>query len=183
MNAELIETFNERLEIVRNVMADRDLTPEMQREILDVVLNQTEQKLVKFQAQIRMATNREVGAVATVYTDDALKNEIDSFGAEVAYCKLMGVYPDLGTSHKPYDAKLRNGMTVDVKQTRYANGKLLVKDIERKSHPDLYALMVGQFPRYRCAGHILAEQVLKPERRQVDGWKHPTFVATQDELK
>ncbi len=180
-----IDAALETSEIVINIMADETMTKQDKRELIDVILNEAEQRLVSYVSRKRYAANRATGATATIYNDaDAIENEIDSFGAEVAYCKLHNCYPDLDTTHRPpFDAKLQDGRTVDVKQTRYQSGVLMVKQIERQSHPDLYALMVGKFPKYQLRGHMTAREILTPNRLQVDGWKHPAYVAKQEELK
>ena len=152
---------------------------------MDIILNEAEQKLVTYVSKKRIETNRATGATATIYGDaSAIENEMDSFGAEVAYCKLHNCYPDLATDHRPpFDAKLPDGRTVDVKQTKYPTGKLLVKIIKRAELPDLYALMIGKFPKYKLAGHMPAAEIITPERRQSDNWKSPAYVAGQDELR
>lgn len=182
---ETIETLNETGEIIFNIMADEALTLPDRRELIEVIINEAEQKLVTYVSRKRYETNRATGATATIYNDtSAIENEMDSFGAEVAYCKLHNCYPDLATDHRPpFDATLPNGKTVDVKQTKYTTGKLLVKLIARAKLPDLYALMIGKFPKYKLAGHIEAKTIITPERIQTDSWKSPAYVAKQDELK
>lgn len=148
-----------------------------------VTLNAIEQALVKHLAKKRIEHDRSVGAMATIYHGaQALENEVDSLGAEFAYCKVMNVYPDTDPGHfSPFDARLRDGRAVDVKSTRRHNGRLLVKAKDRADVPDLYALMVGTFPSYRLAGHITAAELLREER--VDrSLPHPAYAATQMQL-
>lgn len=147
-----------------------------------VTLNSIEQAVVKHLAKRRIEHDRSVGARATIYHGaQALENEVDSLGAEFAYCKLMNCYPDTDPGHfSPFDARLRDGRTVDVKSTRRHNGRLLVK-MKSRDLPDLYALMVGSFPSYRLAGHITAMELVRQER--IDrSLPHPAYVATQMEL-
>lgn len=150
-----------------------------------IELNEAERKLVEYVSRKRYQVNRATGATATIFNEtDAIENEVDSYGAEVAYCKLHNCYPDLDTTHRPpFDAKLPDGRTVDVKQTKYVTGKLLVKLIARTTLPDLYALMIGKFPKYKLAGHMSAKEIITPERVETGNWKAPTYVAKQEELK
>lgn len=126
-----------------------------------ISLNLTEKKLTVFLARKRYEYCRQVGAEATIYHKiTSLEAEIDSFGAEVAYCKMMNVYPDTDYTHfAPFDAVV-NGKTVDVKYTRLKSGRLLVKVIAGKERPDKYALMTGNFPNYTFVGEIDASIVL-----------------------
>lgn len=148
-----------------------------------ITLNGVEQALVKHLAKKRFEHDRSIGAKATIYHDEqAMKNEIDALGAEFAYCKLMNCYPDTDSTHfLPFDALLKTGETVDVKQTRRPNGRLLVKTKDRDQLPDMYALMVGEFPNYRFAGHIDSRELMREER--VDkSLPHPAYSATQMDL-
>jgi hypothetical protein len=149
-----------------------------------ITLNETEQRLVKHLAERRYQYCRTVRAQATRYHEQAaLEAEVDAIGAEIAYCKVMNCYPDLEhTQFNPDDMLRRDGQTIDVKQTHYPNGKLLVKVKEREQLPDQYALMVGRFPAYRLAGHIAASEMIREER--IDhSLPVPAYAAGQAELR
>jgi len=147
-----------------------------------ICLNEAEKRLVQYMAKQRIRHDRAVGGVATVYGAEALKNEIDSFGAELAYCKYFNLFPDMDYEHfRFFDAKLPNRMTVDVKQTRYKNGRLLVKHKDREKLPDLYALMVGEFPNYTLIGHIHSGVIIC-EQRVDRNLIHPAYAVSQSEL-
>lgn len=146
-----------------------------------VTLTATEQAIVEMVARMRMQHDRQAGARATVYAGDALKREIESFGAEVAFCKMFGVYPDLNAEHhEPWDAVVK-GYTVDVKHTVRPDGRLLVKAKSRSQLPDYYALMTGTYPTYRIVGTIKADDVLKPENLDRN-LHYPAYAVPQERL-
>jgi len=127
-----------------------------------LTLNDAEQRLARYLAETREAYNHTVGARDVLCVDaDRIQNKVESFGAEIAYCHLMNCYPNLATDcFEAFDVRLADGRRVDVKQTRYPHGRLVVKLLHRAA-PDLYALMVGAFPTYRLAGHIAAADLLQ----------------------
>jgi hypothetical protein len=150
-----------------------------------IILNPIEQAVARYVAKHRYEYCRKVNAVATRYGTEAeaMQREIDSAGAEIAYCKMMNVYPDMDvTKFPPYDAMLQDGTLVDVKQTDRAEGRLLVKMKERrKGLPDIYAMMVGAFPEYKFAGWVKATDILKEERIDKK-LPHPAYVMEQSQL-
>ncbi len=149
-----------------------------------VVLNKVEQRLVEFVAKQRYKHDRDVGAQATVYGNEgSLEREINSVGAEVAFCKHQNIWPDLDPNHFGIeDSLLPNAKLVDVKTTTRHNGRLLVKAIQRKGVSDLYAMMVGTFPTYRFAGWMKHSELIVDERIDKK-LPHPAYAANQSELK
>ena len=54
--------------------------------------------------------------------------DLEGIGAELIYCKVNNLYPDLETDIYPLpeeDAITKQGLRVDVKSTKYPNGHLL----------------------------------------------------------
>lgn len=147
-----------------------------------ITLNEDEQRCVRFLAQRTFEECRKRGALATVYgLADPIKREVESLGAEFAYCKLFNLWPPT-VADRPefFDARLRNGDTVDVKHTDRPRGRLLVKVKNRKNLPVYYALMIGKFPTYSFVQHCLASEVLVEER--IDRTlNHPAYSVEQGE--
>ena len=134
---------------------------------MKVSLNNAEQKLAvylgrsRFQnARSRGIPNMKMGPQSNEQTD------IEGAAAEIAYCKLMNIYPDTEiTAVLPNeDAIARCGWGIDVKSTRYPFGRLLAVCSKAGKAPDCYALMIGTFPEYRFAGHMTSAELLKSER-------------------
>lgn len=148
-----------------------------------VTLTEPEQRLARYLARLRYAASFANGVHAPLHSgEDELKNELESFGAEIAYCKIANCYPDLQVGrYREFDAVVGGGARVDVKQTKHEWGRLIVSVKARGALPDYYALMIGTFPTYRLAGHIPACEVLREER--IDKTlKHPAYTARQEEL-
>jgi hypothetical protein len=145
----------------------------------------SEQRLAQFLAQERHAARRSAGApngrrnpAGDVATD------LEGIAAELAFCRLHNVYPDVTIGACPEeDALLPGGWRVDVKTTRYTTGSLLVMPNKQgHSSIDLFALMVGAFPGpYRFAGFLPSCEIVRPERMSTRG-HGPTYAAEQSEL-
>ena len=155
-----------------------------------ITLNEPEQSLARDLAQRREANNRKYTAQnnRAIGPAEQCEKDLQAIGAEIAYCKLFNVYPDTDTELHPKDfphedCTLHDGTAVDVKQTKWAHGHLLV---ERDKNPkttkvDIYVLMVGEFPRYRYCGRMTKDQLLHVDRLKDLGYG-PTFAAKQKEL-
>jgi hypothetical protein len=148
-------------------------------------LTEPEQRLAKFLAQARYNNARsrglkdqKIGPQSTAETD------LEGIAAEIAFCKLFNVYPDLQLDERsPYDA-LVNGVRVDVKTTHYVTGKLLAAPWKKtKALPiDAFVLMVGKFPGpYEFKGFMQAKTLLDTSRIVDLGWGRG-YAARQDEL-
>jgi hypothetical protein len=105
----------------------------------------------------------------------------------MAFSKLFNIFPDL-TIHTrssidgtdTHDAILPCGLSVDVKTTKYPNGKLLAVPW-KKANGDLFALMVGTAPSYVFKGFMFQYQLLSPQRLGNLGHGN-TYIAQQSEL-
>jgi hypothetical protein len=86
----------------------------------------------------------------------------DGFGAELAFAKLMNVYPDLDVFCRSggHDLKLADGRLVDVKQTAVLTGHLPIDRDKKPTDCDIYVLMIGTLPEYRYAVWIESRNAL-----------------------
>jgi hypothetical protein len=154
----------------------------MQRDTLRIIeLNQVEQMLVQTVAEMRDASHAN-GGTGKVGPQSSACGNVNGFGAELAACKYLNCYPDLeiGFCMGGADCDAR-GIFVDVKNTLYPNGHLIAVATKRHGDADVYALMVGEFPRYRFAGCMSAAELFREERRKEFGYG-PTPAAKQEEL-
>ena len=152
-----------------------------------IVLNNAEQRLAKYLAQARYAKNRQVNTKdMKVGPQDCETTDLEGIAAEIAFCKMYNVYPDLQLEDRPmYDAVLHDGTTVDVKATKYRSGRLLAVPgkLDKCEKLQSYSLIVGEFPGpYEFRGFLSREDLLRPERL-TDLGHGPTDAAPQDELK
>jgi hypothetical protein len=111
---------------------------------------------------------------------------LNGFGAELAFCRLCNVSFDSSTIEKEshftkVDATLKNGKTVDVKNTVYSSGKLIVRTGKEQKIVDLYALMIGTFPNFIFSGWASYEQIIQPKFIKDLGWGS-AYTLTQNEL-
>jgi hypothetical protein len=148
-----------------------------------VELTNVEQRLARFLAKARHDNARSQGVKNSKMGDQSdEETDLEGVAAEIAFCRLFNVYPDLQLDIRPVeDCVLSNGRSVDVKSTTYTNGRLLVVRW-KKPDVDLFALMVGQFPKYRYVGSMSAEELLR-EHRLKDLGHGEGYMADQKELQ
>jgi hypothetical protein len=148
-----------------------------------VELNTTEQSLAKLLAKSRYEANRNSGVWnARIGPQSDETTDLEGIGAELAFCRIANVYPDLTIdSHPEEDALTHCGRRVDVKGTRYERGHLLAVLGKAGKAADIYVLVVGTFPRYRIAGMAYAEEVFKDENIKDFGYG-PTYAVPQRNL-
>ena len=100
---------------------------------------------------------------------------LNGFGAELAFCNLSNVLFDNSTIEKEshfskVDAVLKNGKTIDVKNTIYTNGKLIVRLGKEQKVVDIYALMTGKFPNFKFCGWAKYEEIIQAKNIVNLGW-------------
>ena len=94
------------------------------------------------------------------------QTDVEGMGGELAYCKLMNLYPDLETSPTEmptYDCVSRLGVRIDVKTTKHRAGKslhLIAPLAKAKRPPDKYVLVLGEIPTYSIVGEVWAVDLL-----------------------
>jgi hypothetical protein len=149
-----------------------------------VVLSEAEQRLAKFLATRRYQNARSKGLFNAKMGDQSNElTDLEGIASEIAFCKLMNIYPDLDLDHtNSADCFLRDGRAVDVKSTVYNSGRLLSVRWKDASKVDIFVLMVGEFPRYRCAGFMSSAELIQPNRL-VDLGHGEGYAATQNELQ
>lgn len=132
-----------------------------------VTLNEAEQRLAKFIASQWTAYDDRINYPPTLNGLTPLQNNTEAFGAELAFCKLVNVYPNTHIGgFEEWDCILPGGTKVNVKQSPRRDPKLdLIVQIKKyEKFPDIYALMIGTFPTYEYAGWIEKAAVIQPER-------------------
>lgn len=155
----------------------------------EITLNEGEQQACRLIARLRFENNRKKDVKNAKIGDQSDENtDLEGFGAEMAFCRLFNVVPDLSIHTRSsqdgsdgHDVVLPDGKTVDIKATKYETGKLLAVRWKAAS-VDYYALMIGTFPTYSFRGFLESEELLKPSRLGSLGHGE-TFIAKQTELK
>ena len=154
----------------------------------EVTLNEAEQRLTEYIAKKRIAYHQHrEQTVADKYEHWKVTQEEtdrEGFGGEIAYCKLVNLYPDLDTnlSTPDYDCISCNGEKIDVKTTKYRDGHLIVP-VNKITHPaDKYVLVTGEFPVYNIIGECGAERLFMEENIR-DFGKGPGYTLCQNKLE
>lgn len=126
-------------------------------------------KLVDYMARVRSEYSRKDGLIDMKVSSDT-NLAIDTLGAggELAYCRLMNVYPDLDPhTLNIADCVLHDGSAggtlVDVKTTSNPEGKLYVAPWKR-GKVDLFVLMVANPPTFTYRGSLRSDDMIAPHR-------------------
>ena len=148
-----------------------------------VVLTDAERRIARWTGRMRNDACIKAGVKDLKFAADGEQIHIDGFGAELAFCKLINVYPDFNIQPRqggPDCVWLNH--TVDVKTTRYPKGKLIACLRKLDLAADCYALMLmvddGQ---YRYVGIARGADLLRPERVTDLGYGD-TYGIPQDEV-
>lgn len=149
-----------------------------------IELNEAERKLARYLARERHARNRQRGTVnARIGPQDDEQTDLEGIAAEIAFAKLMNVYPDTQLEVcERADAYTTRLGGVDVKTTTYPRGQLLVRPTKAQHPADSYALMVGTFPRYAFVGWVSASEIMRPENLK-DLGHGETYALPQEKLR
>ena len=148
-----------------------------------VVLTDTEQAIVKHVARTRFEKNRARGVVdAKIGPQSNEQTDVDGFGAEMAAAKLLNCWPDFQTDDAPTADLMLNDWSIDVKATSYPHGKLLARLSKSQEPCDIYLLMVGTFPEYRCPGFAYRKEMFSDEAMTDLGWGN-TYAIEQENLR
>jgi len=129
-----------------------------------ISLSENEQRLAEWVGKKRTANARRKKRPDTKIGDQSfVETDLEGFAGELAFCKLMNIYPDLETGDflPNYDCVDCNGVTYDVKTTPYPDGHLVATLKKKENPPDKYVLAVGVFPDYDMIGEIGADEFLQ----------------------
>lgn len=111
-------------------------------------LTRLEQQIAALLCNGREKAMVEGGSVNKIIGPQSVNfSNINGLSAEIAFGKLANCYPDFSEIPNEWDFKL-NGLSLDIKVTKYQNGKLLlpIYKVPYSEAVDGYCLMVGQFP-------------------------------------
>lgn len=149
-----------------------------------ITLNEAEIRLARWLAKKRYSNSRKeeiknnkIGPQSDEFTD------LNGIGAEIAFCKLINVYPDTSISPRGggCDCISCKGKRIDVKATKYENGKLLAARDKKDADTDVYVLMVGEFPAYQLKGWAFSSELIDKDNI-IDLGYGPTYALEQDAL-
>ena len=149
-----------------------------------ITLTNEEVAISEYIAKARTAYMKARKIINPGFSDYMSEYEMKAEGiaAEIAFCKFANIYPalnvgDLGQT----DCILHGGQTVDVKATKYPEGKLIAPRWKKPESVDIYVLMVGEIPTFECMGWVRCWEFITPSNI-IDLGKGPTYGLSQDKL-
>jgi hypothetical protein len=131
-----------------------------------ITLTDSECFIAKYLAKTRGSNDRDAGAVNTPYAGkDQQEIDENGFGAEIAFCKLFNLSPDLTTNPRVggFDCLTRSGKKIDVKNTEKEWDQYFVKKIKSdkpECKVDYFAWMIGKLPIYKFIGLATWDEVM-----------------------
>lgn len=129
---------------------------------MNIRLTPSEAKVVSILARDRYQSAR-AGNVdnARIGPQSDEQTDLDGLGAEIAVAKFLNLFPDLTVGPRSGGADLLNAnLTIDVKHTRYANGRLLAT-LKKAADPcDIYVLVTGVLPEYYVVGWAYGHELI-----------------------
>ena len=136
-----------------------------------LVLTDTERHVIEFISRSRYNHDRQAGIQDQRVQEDlhGWVRDLYGFAAEYVFAKAVGVMADFDTKPRSggVDAKLVSDITVDVKGTSHATGRLIcpLKDTQKLA-ADIFVLVTVEMPITRDGRQILHE----PAGGTVQGW-------------
>jgi hypothetical protein len=133
---------------------------------IQITLNRAEQVLARYLAEERFNNarqkgkpNEKVGDQPDWYTD------LNGIGGEIAVAKHFNAYPDteLDLYNLPDHDLIIKHKKVDVKTTKYSDGRLLATLKKKSDSVDVYILVTGEFPTYSIVKWCFSEELIHPD--------------------
>ena len=156
---------------------------EMRKDRFEITLSEIEVKYVEAVVEMKAAYDIQCGKSMNLKVGEKTKQRmLNSTGAELAFAKLCNVYVDFTRRYRWYDVILPDGRTVDIKHTDQDRGHLICNASGiQKRIPDLFALMVGEFPTFEFRGVIVGEIFIQ-EANLKDLGHGPCYAVEQGRL-
>ena len=149
--------------------------------MFEITLDPGHQTVVKVMATLRYEVSRAAKRVQKqVGKQEPWDIEQDGLGGEMAAASIFNVFPQFSLSPDSGWDIMLNDKKIDVNTTEHENGHLLCR-LNATKFPDLYMLMIGVFPVYRCAGWATPEELCRKESIKYFG-KGGAYALAQEEL-
>ena len=149
-----------------------------------IVLSDLEMKVATYIGKQRNANDIEAGLVQNKRSSDTGDEiNIQGFAAELAFCRHFNLFPDYAVEFHGQieDCVLQDGRTVDVKQTKYESGRLIVPIEKEQKKCDIYYLVTGTMPNFWLRGYATKEEVFRDESIDDLGYG-PSYMIEQKNL-
>lgn len=153
--------------------------------MVPVTLTKVERQIAVFMACERVINAERQGLhEAKVGSQSSIESNIEGMAGEIVVAKYLNLYPDMDlqeTLPGSVDLISKDGKRIDVKTTKYKNGKLLATLKKGKTPADVYFLVTGQFPSYSIIGWTWSSDLFKDENI-VDLGHGDTYALPQERL-
>lgn len=147
----------------------------------EVTLTDSERQVAEFIAQRRFDSNREKNISNNRKGPQSdYETDLEGMASELAAAKALNVWPDLTEEIQVHDLTY-NGVTIDVKATKYQTGRLIAGRQKKNKACDYYMLLVGECPTYDIKGFAKREDLLSEDTITDLGWGK-LHALTQDKL-
>lgn len=152
---------------------------------MKTVLNPGEMEIAQTIATLRRCVNQTAGVKDKRMDASMEVIDLDLIGAvsEVAWAKVMNVYPDLSIQPRHGSAdSLMGGKKIDIKATRRKNGRLLAVKGKAQDAADLYVLAIVDGASVDFIGYALTAEFIH-EKNIDDIGRGPCYVMDQSRLR
>jgi len=130
---------------------------------VEYTLTELEQTLCEVGAEMRHATARSSGVSnGKIGPQSNKETDLLGLGGELAVGKWLNVYPDLTIYARQggVDLTSHSGKRIDVKTTKYSNGKLLAKMNTPYEDIDIFVLVTADYPTFTIRGWATKEELI-----------------------
>lgn len=146
-----------------------------------ITLTESERQVAEFIAKRRFDSCRESNIVNNKKGPQSnYETDLEGMASELAAAKALNVWPDLTEEIQAHDL-IYNGITIDVKTTKYKTGRLVATLGKKNKACDYYVLLVGECPNYDIKGFAKRENLLSEDTITDLGWGK-LHALTQDKL-
>lgn len=135
---------------------------------------------------IKYLEKKDKGFAEKVCDENLWSMRLNSFGGELAFCRMFGCRFDWKTFNSTHDKgdTVWRGHIVDVKTTKYEYGVLFAPPRKVTSPAVIFALVVGTFPDYEFRGWAWKHELfLSKNLTNLSDDKPPVFAMKQCELR
>lgn len=132
----------------------------------------------------RLANSKKGTTVQSARDRGQTDTDVDENGfiGEFAFCKHHNIFPDItAIPRKGSPDCILNGIRVDVKATKYKNGRLQVKGIN--TDVDVFALAIIEDMTVTFPGFITAKNLYVDENIIDEGFDDVTYAVEQHKLR